>query len=978
MKKYTNLLWGFALFVFLTTQVLSQTITNTATLNGSFSEPNGQSVTVSIPVDIVRSNGKILELHLNISNVTQTATTLNLRVYELLYTSNVVETPKVEPPIVTPPPVTPPPDTNVVVTPPPTPPPVTNIVVTPPTTPTTTITNPPVVVNPTVTTNNVTLDVTLKLIDNTTKNVLLPGGIVKTNGQISNIIFDLASVPKDAIIIRVKLYDYIYDPNGNIIGIGETNTTTPPTTNDPPVVTPSTDSVKFPVEVFGPDQTTEEFKFVLNDNLNDIYGAQFTIHALNYTNKASVSINGSQWIPLNNKTVVFPRKFDRLWTGIGGPQNTLTMVVPFASNNIIAGITNTIKFKFNDVTKQSIGYRVLNADIVRRQETSEREVTRSHGLDNNPNFPRRNYTNIVYKYNPVTLATTKTIDDPKNWAPMSSDPVVINQGKDLWFKGNIFEKGVQLNAKCTDCHFTDGYDLKYFNYSDKSIIARSKYHGLSEQQGVALASYIRSLDVPYQEKGRPWNPLYQPGPGQGSVPIDNWMAGAGMDWVLDDDIKSFQYIFPNGTQNGIKYNGVVQPIDFKKAYNINEIPIAMQLPDWNHWLPVAHLKDSAPEIWSFSLTNGASAPGFFNWFMNEVPKDKGMFGLVRYMRSYNELVGYNFVHMDDKFHKVYHDAGKGTHYQNKVRMAFRHWVTVRTAEIMQRWKLQDLGHELLEDNANTRDQWNERGARMYMDLGKLDRIKAQFGSSWTNVFNDRRWFANSYPFHLAPHIGGLWAVTDQNNPEFTYEPYGDNSPQWYQLQMYLDDSNRMAEYNIIDWGYIHNILFSATSQWGSGVPYSLYTGKHNALQVLNSIKTYEAFQFNDGYNGLLEGRWTDLHPHVRLLGGTVLWGPVDSANYTTYRDIYAHYIDVLHSKEKKDMMVGVYNQIFKAQLDRLQEYPSAADLLTTFSSENVLRYMGGDANLIQRFVDFRNKTWPDNGYVSKITHVWPAPFGSLQ
>jgi hypothetical protein len=87
-----------------------------------------------------------------------------------------------------------------------------------------------------------------------------------------------------------------------------------------------------------------------------------------------------------------------------------------------------------------------------------------------------------------------------------------------------------------------------------------------------------------------------------------------------------------------------------------------------------------------------------------------------------------------------------------------------------------------------------------------------------------------------------------------------------------------------------------------------------------------------------------------------------------------HYIDTLHTKEKKDMMLGVYNQIFKAQLDRLEEYPSAANPNMTFSSENMLRYMGGDPALIQRFVDFRKKTWVGNDWVSKITHVWPQPF----
>ena len=428
--------------------------------------------------------------------------------------------------------------------------------------------------------------------------------------------------------------------------------------------------------------------------------------------------------------------------------------------------------------------------------------------------------------------------------------------------------------------------------------------------------------------------------------------------------------------NGIVYNGVVQPIDFKKAYNINDIPIAMQLPDWNHWLPIAHLKDSAPEIWDWSATkDGGSGRRFFDWFMNSIPKDQGMKGLIQIMRYHGEETGYQLVHMDQNYYKKYADAGKHNHYAIKIRMAYRHWVVVRTLELMQRWKLQDLGHEILEDNANTRDQWNERGARAYIDLTKLDRIKTQFGSSYTNVFNDRRWFANTWPFHLAPHIGGVSpGITDQNNPDFTYEPYGDQSPQWYQLQMYLDDSNRMPEYNIIDWGYLHSFLFSATSQWGAGVPTALYTGKHTALQFMNSLKSYEAFAFNIDYKGLLEGQWSDVHPFIGLLGGAMLIGPADSSQYGKYQEFTGHFIDAYGTKERRDMMIGVFNQLYKAQLDRLIENPNAAGFNTTVGSENMLRYMGGDPNLIQQFVDFRNKTWPNNGYVSKITHVWPQPF----
>ena len=973
MKIYNIPKYIIALLL-LIVNINAQVVTNTAVLSSIVTQSDNTTVPIQIPVDVVRTNGRIAELRVNISNVASNAKLINLRVYELIYTTNVVETPIADS-------TTTGGSTNTGGT-------TDNTNTGGGTTdPTNTggttgggTTTPPT--TPTTITNNVTLEVTVKKVDNTEQNINLPAQTIWSNNQLQNIVFDITSLPTDAIIIRYRILDYIYDPNGNLIGPSSgtndgTNgggTTTPPDNNGGgssinPTPSP-TDSVQFPVEVLGKDQHTEEFKLVLNDNLNNIYGARFTIHGLGFTNKASVSINNSPWIPLNNRTVIFPRKFERIWIGIGGFQNTLTMVLPFASNNIIPNVTNTIKFKFNDITKQTIGYRVLNADIVRKQYTSEKEVTFGH-------LTGKYYTNSVYNYIPATLATTKVIDDPKNWKPASSDPVVINQGKDLWFNGNISEKGQPLKAKCSDCHFTDGYDLKYFNYSDKSIVARSKYHGLSEQQGLALASYIRSLDVPYQEKGRPWNPLYQPGPGMSTVPIDNWAAGAGMDWVLDDDIKSFKYIFPNGTQDGIVYNGVVQPIDINKSYNIHDIPIAMQLPDWNHWLPKVHLKDSAPEIWDWSATkDGGSGRRFFDWFMGSIPKDQGMKGLVQIMRSYGEETGYQLVHMDQFFQKKYFDAGKQIQYMNDIRMAYRHWVTVRTLEIMQRWKMQDLGHDILEDNANTRDQWGERGARSYISLYKLDRIKSQFGNSYTNTFNDRRWFANTWPFHLAPHIGSLIAVTDQNNPNFTYEPYGDPSAQWYQLQMYLDDSNRMPEYNIVDWGYMHNFLWGGTSQWGELANYSLYTGKHNALQFINTLKSYEAYAFNGDYKGLLEGLLDDHHPHIRLLGGTVLLN-ADSSSAGKFNEFTMHYIDALHTKEKKDMMVGMYNQIHKVQIDVLEQNPQIADYNNLTMSENFLRYMGGDPNLIQRFVNFRKSKWPSDTWTSQIKHLWPSPFAQL-
>ena len=61
-----------------------------------------------------------------------------------------------------------------------------------------------------------------------------------------------------------------------------------------------------------------------------------------------------------------------------------------------------------------------------------------------------------------------------------------------------------------------GRDLKFFNYSNASIQSRSAFHGLTSQQGLDIAAYIRGISDTNAAPGpvcRPWNPPYQPGAG---------------------------------------------------------------------------------------------------------------------------------------------------------------------------------------------------------------------------------------------------------------------------------------------------------------------------------------------------------------------------------------------------------------------------------------------------------------------------------
>lgn len=136
---------------------------------------------------------------------------------------------------------------------------------------------------------------------------------------------------------------------------------------------------------------------------------------------------------------------------------------------------------------------------------------------------------VMYVARGIIAATAFTQTDPTTWvAPPSGDAA---RGENLWKFGNTAgtvgtDRLVNPNfpyvnnalhyATCggaRGCHFTQGTDLKIFNYSNHAIQRRSEFHGLSEQDGLDIAAYIRGLSVPVPPKGRPWNPPFQPGPG---------------------------------------------------------------------------------------------------------------------------------------------------------------------------------------------------------------------------------------------------------------------------------------------------------------------------------------------------------------------------------------------------------------------------------------------------------------------------------
>ena len=275
----------------------------------------------------------------------------------------------------------------------------------------------------------------------------------------------------------------------------------------------TTGRVLLPIEVLGADGTVVSRTVTLPaGQAEPVRSLWLQIHGLRYADQASVQVNASAWMPLNNNTVTIAEP-GKTYGGIGGGFATLVMTLALPEGTVVGG-DNTIRFRFNHTDGFVSSYRVLAL----------------------------NFLNAEGKK--ILPANEFVEDAPESWTPPLPDAASIQAGKELWHSASLAASSLPnsptLQARCADCHAQDGRDLKYFNFSNASIIARARFHGLSELQSEQIASYIRSLPLP--NPGRPWNPPYQPGPGLDEQPVSSWAAGAGLAWVLDQDTDALPYL----------------------------------------------------------------------------------------------------------------------------------------------------------------------------------------------------------------------------------------------------------------------------------------------------------------------------------------------------------------------------------------------------------------------------------------------------
>ena len=544
-------------------------------------------------------------------------------------------------------------------------------------------------------------------------------------------------------------------------------------------------TILLPVEVLGPDQAEVQRRFALPEA--DYQRLSLQIHNFSKENKVSVRFNDGNWRTLNSDNVELDAQ-SAAFGGIGGGYGTLSLSIDVADEPLTVG-DNTIHFRFNgenDVL--TIGYRVLRFNVLDAD---------GHSLIDEADFGH---------------------DDPADWQPPRSDAASISEGKQLWETANLtgaIQGGAIIRAKCGDCHAQDGRDLKYFNYSNKAIVQRTIYHGLSPEEGEKIASYIRSLDVPSPADARPWNPPYQPGPSLDDQPTEAWAAGAGLESVLESDEEMMEYLFPNGTSEA----ELERVFDLDGTLNIREMPVALQLPDWRLWLPRWHPKDMMSEAAYQQLIHGVGG------VRSQRPADTYGYARVRENLEAKGVAFYNDGTGKDLMTLLL-ELGAGV--QDFLFKEYREfaglfwWTTKESYGIDQ--NTSGLSTELYKMNLA---QWN---------AVKHWEIMQEFGIEDVTPRNAaapeaRQWPMNNWTvFAIAPHIiGDVRGESRLRGQDRAVGLY--LSTAWYQLQMVLNSGMRTPQdVAPVDWSYNFDHITKPGIETGHTEPLRL---------VQNFIKAYQ-------------------------------------------------------------------------------------------------------------------------------------------
>jgi mono/diheme cytochrome c family protein len=311
----------------------------------------------------------------------------------------------------------------------------------------------------------------------------------------------------------------------------EHTTTSPTDAGAPDAADAKPVDLELPLEVLGPPGVSVALVFDLDETTFATASKQgldlaLTLHNIIEPNSCALSVNDDQPIDLGAADLPFLRARGGVTSG----------ALHLAGSSLSAG-RNRLTLGYTRQVAGVSGFRVLAAALSAGKES------------------------LLLK-----LGTAQ-------------NPPVVKHDQETIERGAHYFKEVSRDGGpvCAQCHTPNGVDLQYFSFSSFSIVERAMFHKFSRDEGEAIASYIRSLDVP--SIGAVYSPPFQPGPG------NHGAAGAGLAAVLPSD-DAF-----SASLSGVPRLETVPAWDWANAIDTYRIEAPIQLPPWFRWLP----RDVKPE-----------------------------------------------------------------------------------------------------------------------------------------------------------------------------------------------------------------------------------------------------------------------------------------------------------------------------------------------------------------------------------------------
>jgi hypothetical protein len=667
---------------------------------------------------------------------------------------------------------------------------------------------------------------------------------------------------------------------------------------------------------------------------------------------ASIRVNGGEWVDVRDKTVDCKFPESEYWCVAGG-YSTIRFTLDLDS--VEKGL-NTVEFRYNGTKGIRSGYRVIDLDI--RNDSGESLIQKTR-----------------FQY-----------PDYEEWSPPIEKKAAIKKGKKLFQKrdsllNNPLEKK-SITASCADCHSDTGRDLKYFNYSNRVIEARARFHGLSRKQSEQIASYIRSIELtdkdgkPYTAPGTPWDPPYQPGPellatGKPAAKSKEvyWAAGAGLEWVLDRDRQMLKHMFPkdgdykNGVAwetdgDGRKKLPYTEEVSPEGELSSTKIPVAVQFPDWNNWLPDVHPIDVAPE--EYKANPGVEMLYDSDGRLREAIEDynhnfdrKKLRELDVAMKRFNmglRGIG-NYGHELDSL--ASHLPKEATGYEKSMANTSGHrWFAVQVWDLMTRLNLQGATDETY--GSEPRDGLNpERG--------------------W---IGRQRWV-----FNLAPHIA---APTGQNDAPWVYgserlEKFMSHA--WYQAQVAINPGThpKSSGQSPVDWNYqVGHIGASITDQVGAGL--RQFHTIIKKWQLMNSSRGVNGVpNSSEGFSKVGGAWWSPDHSRINYLNSMVQAvtrneGIYKNLDRQTLRALYEVALevwdDITSEYEASDFPQGENDSKFRPESYRLGSSDDIRRYIYAdqfyYGLPKAYRFLGVDKKLVRPILDWGSKMWPKGDWSGKL------------